>query len=372
MSTGLDRSREAVLLAGYERVARPVLFRLGGGDAETAHHTSLEWAGRLPCVPGALAALAALTGGLAPGERWGSDAGVGVAGVEFPHRVGLAAGVDKDGLALLTWQAMGLGHVELGTVTPRPQPGNPCPRVHRLRSSRAVLNAMGFPNAGVQPAVDRLRAAVDAGLTIPVGLSIGKNKDTPLEQALDDYVHCVQVAAGLPAYLAVNISSPNTPGLRGLQDPEPLRHLLAGVVRAEQDRAEAAGQSPTPVLCKLAPDMDDDALTEAAQIAAEAGVGGLIATNTTLGREGLAGPDAAWMAREHRPGGLSGAPLTERAREVVRLLAGVGELPLIGVGGVMTAADGVSLRRAGADLVQVYTGLVYAGPGLVAGIAART
>ncbi|WP_374927829.1 quinone-dependent dihydroorotate dehydrogenase [Kytococcus sedentarius] len=366
---GAAAVREQVLRAGYEHLARPVLFRLGGGDAETAHHTTLQWAAAAARVPGLLGLLAAATGGVAPGRPAGGD--VECAGIRFGHRVGLAAGVDKDGIALLTWQALGLGHVELGTVTPRPQPGNPRPRVHRLRASGAVLNAMGFPNEGVEAAVGRLREARGAGLTIPVGLSIGKNKDTPLERALDDYTACVRVAAGLPDYLAVNISSPNTPGLRGLQDPEPLRRLLAGVVTAERERAEAAGGAPVPVLCKVAPDMDDAALRSAAAIAQEQGVAGIIATNTTLRRDGLAPDDRAWVGPE-RPGGVSGAPLTTRAREVVALVRAACDLPVIGVGGVMTPEDGVALHRAGADLVQVYTGFIYAGPALVSGVAART
>ncbi|WP_462418099.1 quinone-dependent dihydroorotate dehydrogenase [Kytococcus sp. Marseille-QA3725] len=366
----IAHAREALLATGYERLARPVLFRLGGGDAESAHHTTLRLAAAVEQVPGALTALAAVTGGLAPGAE--PAGGIEFTGARFPHRVGLAAGADKDGHALLAWQAMGLGHVELGTVTPRPQPGNPRPRVHRLPASRAVLNAMGFPNAGVEAAVQRLREARDRGLTIPVGLSVGKNKDTPLDRALEDYVRCVEVAAGLPEYLAVNISSPNTPGLRGLQDPEPLRHLLRGVVDAEARRADRAGELPVPVLCKVAPDMDDAALTGAAEIAREAGVAGMIATNTTLSRDGLTPGDHAWMHRRERPGGVSGAPLTERARGVVTTLAAATDLPLIGVGGVMTPQDGAALRASGADLVQVYTGFIYAGPALVAGIAAQT
>lgn len=364
-------AREAVLTTGWERVVRPVLFGLGGGDAETAHHTTLQWSAALQGVPGAMTALAAVTGGIAPGRTVRPGEGVTVAGITFPHRVGLAAGADKEGTALLAWQALGLGHVELGTVTPRPQPGNPRPRMHRLPASGAVINSMGFPNAGVHSAVLRLRQARAAGLTIPVGLSIGKNKDTPLESALEDYATCVRVAAGLPDYLAVNISSPNTPGLRGLQDPEPLKRLLAGVVQAEADRARAAGTAPVPVFCKVAPDMDDEALAGATRIAREAGVAGMVATNTTLARTGLAPQDAAWVSAEQPPGGLSGAPLTARAREAVAVVAGASDLPVIGVGGVMTPADAVGLRDAGAALVQVYSGFVFAGPALVAGAAAR-
>ncbi|WP_088818419.1 quinone-dependent dihydroorotate dehydrogenase [Kytococcus aerolatus] len=359
--------QEKLLLEGYERVVRPLLFRAGDGDAETAHHTALRLGAAAARVPGALAALRGLT--RVPGSPRT------VAGITFPNAVGLAAGVDKDAHALPLWEALGFGHVELGTVTPRPQPGNPTPRVHRLVESRAVLNAMGFPNDGVDLVVARLRVARAEGLTIPVGLSIGKNKDTPLEAAADDYVACVRAAAGLPDYLAVNVSSPNTPGLRGLQDAAPLRALLTATTRAETERAAAAGQEPTPVFVKLSPDMDNAALMEVAVIAQEAGCAALVATNTTLDRTTLDPGTARRIGTAGEegslPGGLSGAPLTSRAHEVISLLAASCDLPLVGVGGIMTPADAHALREAGAELVQVYTGFIYGGPALVAGIARR-
>lgn len=334
--------------AAYRQLARPLLFRL---DAETAHHATVGLAERLGRTA-PTRALASLAGYAVP------PAGppVELLGLRFPHRVGLAAGLDKDGRGVPTWGALGLGHVELGTVTPRPQPGNPRPRLLRLPGSAAVVNRMGFNNDGVRALAARLRHDREAGLVrIPVGVSIGKNKDTPVELATQDYLTCVRALDGLADYLAVNVSSPNTPGLRSLQDAGPLAELLTAVV-------DAAGA--VPVLVKLAPDLSEEALDEAVQVAAASGVAGLVATNTTLSREALAGADRD--RAEGEAGGLSGAPLARRSREVVRHLRSRTDLPIIGVGGVMTGADARAMLECGADLVQLYTGLVYAGPALVA------
>lgn len=345
----------AAVGAAYRQVARPVLFRL---DAEVAHHGTVvaaELLGRTPQTR----ALAALVGYAVGAD---APAPVELLGLRFPHRVGLAAGMDKDGRGTATWGALGFGHVELGTVTPRPQGGNPRPRLFRLPQSRAVINRMGFNNAGVEAMAGRLRSARDQGLvTIPVGVSIGKNKDTPVEHAVSDYLTCVRVLAGLADYLAVNVSSPNTPGLRSLQDAGPLRELLRAVVRA-------AGE--TPVLVKLAPDLSDAALDEALDVALAAGVSGIIAINTTLDRSAVA-PEEAALAQA-QAGGLSGGPLTFRAREVVRQVRSRTDLPVIGVGGVLTGSDAAALVEAGADLVQLYSGLVYAGPTLVADVTDAT
>jgi dihydroorotate dehydrogenase len=298
-------------------------------------------------------ALAGL-GGYAVGGG-GAGEPVEVLGLRFPHRVGLAAGMDKDGRGLATWGALGFGHVELGTVTARAQPGNPRPRLVRLPHSRAVINRMGFNNLGVHALAARLRTAREEGLVgVPVGVSIGKSKVTPVEDAVDDYLESVVALRGLADYLAVNVSSPNTPGLRSLQDAGPLRELLGAVVGA------AAG---TPVLVKLSPDLGDGALDEALEVAGATGVGGVIATNTTLGRDGLHGSDLVTAAGQE--GGLSGAPLTRRAREVVAHVATRTDLPVIGVGGVMTGDDARAMIDAGASLVQLWTGLVYRGPALV-------
>lgn len=339
--------------AAYRRLVRPALWRL---DVERAHHGTVVAADLLGRTAPTRALASVLGYAVPPAEP------VELLGLRFPHRVGLAAGLDKDGRGVATWGALGLGHVELGTVTPRPQPGNPRPRLLRLPESRAVVNRMGFNNEGVEALAGRLRAARRAGLVrIPVGVSIGKNKDTPLGSATDDYLACVRALEGLADYLAVNVSSPNTPGLRSLQDAGPLGELLAAVV-------QAAGE--VPVLVKLAPDLTEEALDEAVDVALAAGVRGLVATNTTLSRGGLAGAERD--RAEAEAGGLSGAPLTTRSREVVRHLRARTDLPIIGVGGLMSGADAAAMVEAGADLVQLYTGLVYAGPTLVGEAVAAT
>ena len=282
---------------------------------------------------------------------------VDVCGIRFPNRLGLAAGMDKDGVAVPTWAALGFGHVEVGTVTAMPQPGNPRPRLVRLPDSGALVNAMGFNNAGAQALAQRLREQRDRGLVhIPVGVSIGKSKLTPVEHATQDYLRSLAAVRDVADYLAVNVSSPNTPGLRSLQDADPLRALLAEVVRA------AVG---LPVLVKLAPDLTEPAVEQALQVATDAGVSGIIAGNTTLRRESVHTGEAHLAAVA---GGLSGRPLTERSRQMVRHIVRVSDFPVIGVGGIMTADDGRAMLDAGARLVQVYTGLVYGGPALVRGL----
>ncbi|GGK64910.1 quinone-dependent dihydroorotate dehydrogenase [Ornithinimicrobium pekingense] len=349
--TRLRRAAREAAGTAYADVAAPLLWRL---DAETAHHGAVVAAQLLGArSPGR--ALAVL-GGYAVGPVDGPREPVELLGLRFPHRIGLAAGMDKDGRGVATWGALGLGHVELGTVTARPQPGNPRPRLFRLPESRAVVNRMGFNNQGVHALAARLRLAREQGLVrIPVGVSIGKSKVTPVEEAVGDYLESVAALEGLADYLAVNVSSPNTPGLRSLQDAGPLTELLDAVV---------AAAGATPVLVKLAPDLTDDALDEALEVALAAGAGGVIATNTTLSREGVAPRERTRADAE--AGGLSGAPLTLRAREVVAHVASRTDLPVIGVGGVMSGADARALVDAGASLVQLWTGLVYAGPTLVA------
>ena len=334
----------------YRRVVRPLLWRL---DAERVHHATVSLAQGL----GATAPTRALTSlaGYAVGGLRADQPPVEVLGLRMRHRVGLAAGMDKDGRAVPTWGALGFGHVELGTVTALPQPGNPRPRLFRLPGSRAVVNRMGFNNEGVHALARRLRAAREAGLVdLPVGVSIGKSKVTPVHEAVGDYLASVAALEGLADYLAVNVSSPNTPGLRSLQDAGPLRELLTEVVRAADG---------TPVLVKLAPDLTDPALDEALEVATAAGVAGIVATNTTLSRDGVV-PAERELARAEA-GGLSGAPLTRRAREVVAHVVARTDLPVVGVGGLMTGDDARSMLDAGASLVQLYTGLVYAGPGLL-------
>ena len=346
----------------YRRLVRPVLFRAYGGDAERVHEQtlrSLRAVGRVAPVRAATAML------LARHRR-----PVIVAGIDFPGPVGVAAGLDKNGVAVRSWAALGFGFAELGTVTARAQPGNDRPRLFRLPQSRAIVNRMGFNNAGAAALAQRLAAAGVArgngAVGLPLGISIGKSKVTPLDEAAEDYLTSLRLLAPYADYVAVNVSSPNTPGLRALQDADSLSALL----RALTDEAIrlAAGSDPVPVFVKLAPDLTDEALEQAVGVVETSGAAGLIATNTTLSRAGVAPREAA---RAAEAGGLSGAPLTVRARQVVGFLAARTELPVIGVGGVMSVDDGVALIDAGARLIQLYTGFIYAGPGLVTGLNRR-
>ncbi|GAA1753160.1 quinone-dependent dihydroorotate dehydrogenase [Luedemannella helvata] len=337
----------------YERAARPVLFRLGGGDAETAHEWTLR---RLAALSGRPAVLAALR------RRYAVAAPRTVFGVRFPNPVGLAAGVDKNGVALPGWPALGFGFVEVGTVTRHAQPGNDRPRLFRLPASEAVINRMGFNNEGAAALADRLAGLTlplrgAGGRPVPLGVSLGKSKVTPLDEAAGDYVASLKALRGFADYVAVNVSSPNTPGLRSLQDRSQLAEILAEL---------AANAHGVPILVKIAPDLTEPAIAEVLEVCVEHGIAGVIATNTTLGRDGLAPSDAATAAEA---GGLSGRPLTARAREVVSFVRRESQLPVIGVGGVLDADDAARLFDAGASLVQLYTGFIYRGPALVRAIA---
>ena len=335
----------------YERLLRPVLFGAYGGDAERVHHATLRAIHRVGQFPPARRALAALCAR--------HQQPTTVAGIDFPGRVGLAAGMDKDGVGVRAWAALGFGHAEIGTVTALAQPGNEKPRLFRLAGSRAILNRMGFNNAGATALADSLdRAGVRRGnraVGIPLGVSLGKSKAVPLAAAAEDYLCSLRILAPYADYLAVNVSSPNTPGLRSLQEGGTLAELLTALTAA----------SDVPIFVKIAPDLTEDALEEALAVCVTASVAGLIATNTTLSREGLVPAD---RARGAEPGGLSGAPLTVRARHVVQFLTERSDLPVIGVGGVLSADDGQALFDAGARLVQVYTGFVFHGPALVAAL----
>ena len=353
---GPDELALRALRDAYHVLAHQVLFRV---DPEVIH----EWTVRaLAGLPSPL---------LAVGRRLLGPAGpaVRLAGIDFPGRVGVAAGLDKDGLALRAWQGFGFGFVELGTVTARPQPGNPPPRLVRLRASGALLNRMGFNNEGAAALASRLAGAGvvrgNGAAGIPVGVSIGKTKRVPLEDAVADYLTSLEHLAPHADYLAVNVSSPNTPGLRALQGAEELAALLGALTARARALAPA---DPVPLFVKVAPDLDDAALEAVVGVAHACGVAGFIATNTTVERTGVA-PAEALLARQD--GGLSGAPLTLRTRTVVRRIAAASPLPVIGVGGVMSPADAAALSDAGAALVQVYTGFIYHGPALVAGINRR-
>ncbi|SCL29656.1 dihydroorotate oxidase A [Micromonospora inyonensis] len=326
----------------FERVVRPGLFRIGGGDAETAHEWTLR---RLTALAGRPALLAGVR------SRYAVSAPRTVFGVRFPNPVGLAAGMDKNGVALPAWPALGFGFVEVGTVTARPQPGNPRPRLFRLHDSEAVVNRMGFNNAGAGALAARL-AALPRPLGVPLGISLGKSKVTPLAEAVEDYLASYRALRDHGDYFAVNVSSPNTPGLRALQDREHLDALLAALV----------GEKP--VLVKIAPDLTEPAVAELLEVCLDRGAAGVIATNTTLARDGLAPGD---RARGAETGGLSGRPLAARAREVVAFVHREtgGRLPVVGVGGIVDPDDAARMVDAGASLVQLYTGFIYRGPALV-------
>jgi dihydroorotate dehydrogenase len=286
-------------------------------------------------------------------ERWGID---------FPNPVGLAAGFDKSGDAFNALGALGFGFIEIGTVTAHPQEGNPRPRLFRLPRDGALLNRMGFNNPGADAVASRL---ADSTIEPILGINLGKSRLAPLEDATADYLASLERLEPFARYLVVNVSSPNTPGLRTLQDAAPLRELLRELGTRTGELAAARGAAPSPVLLKIAPDLHDDQVEEVVAIAAEEGADGIIATNTTISRDGLR-TDPARVARLGA-GGLSGAPVRERAREVVRRIYRTtgGALPVIGVGGIFDADDAWSMICAGASLIQVYTGFIYRGPGMV-------
>ena len=326
-------------------VLRPLLFAM---DAERAHGASLR----------SLDALhRAGFGGLV--AKRPAPLLTKVLGLEFPNPVGLAAGLDKNGAHVDALLALGFGFVEVGTVTPRPQPGNPKPRMFRLPKHQAVINRLGFNNEGVDALVRNVeRAQRKGGL---LGINIGKNKDTPNDFAEGDYLHCLERVYPLADYITVNISSPNTAGLRELQEEQALRRLVS-TLREAQERFGAQHGKRVPMLVKIAPDLSDDDIEAAGRVLGDLQVDGVIATNTTVSR--LAVQDDP-KARE--TGGLSGAPLMDKSTAVLRMLRSrlPESIPLIGVGGIMSGPDAVKKTAAGATLVQVYTGLVYRGPALI-------
>ncbi len=275
-------------------------------------------------------------------------------GLTFRNPVGLAAGLDKHGEAASAWSALGFGFAEIGTVTPRPQEGNPRPRVFRLPAQSALINRMGFNSVGAAAVRDHLAAGGAAG--IPLGINVGKNRDTPNERAVDDYRAAMEPLRPFADYFVINVSSPNTKDLRALQQPDAAFALVAAAVEV----ASSDGKR-RPVLVKLAPDVEGDALEETVRAAREAGAAGFVAANTTVSREGVEG-----APRAVESGGLSGAPLRARATEIVRRVfrASDGKSPIIGVGGVLDAEGAYEKIRAGASLVQVYTGLIYEGPAI--------
>ncbi len=321
---------------------RPLLFRL---DAERAHGLTL-----------ALLDRAARLG--LPRVRQAVSAPVRVMGIDFPNPVGLAAGLDKDAAHIDALARLGFGFIEVGTVTPRPQPGNPRPRMFRIPQARAVINRMGFNNLGVDRLVRNVEAAGYRGV---LGINIGKNFDTPIERAAGDYLACMRKVYRLASYLTINISSPNTRNLRQLQQPDALDALLTAV-KTEQARLADEHGRYVPVALKIAPDLEPDQVAAIATQLLDHRLDAVIATNTTLSRDGVEG-----LPHAEEAGGLSGAPVAARSTAVVKQLAGHlgGAVPIIGVGGILSGAEAAAKVAAGASLVQLYTGLVYRGPALI-------
>lgn len=333
----------------YQQLLKPLFFRLA---PEQAHHLTvklLETTLKLPIVASVFRQRYQIKAAALRRQCFGID---------FPNPVGLAAGFDKDGRYYQAMSQLGFGFVEIGTVTPRPQGGNPQPRLFRLPTDQGLINRMGFNNEGVDALVGRLQKHRPSNLII--GGNIGKNKDTPNEQATDDYLICFNKLFDYVDYFVVNVSSPNTPNLRDLQEKEPLTRLLTTLQENNQARPQ-----PKPILLKIAPDLTDGQLDDIIDIAKDTQLAGLIATNTTISRDHLKTPDETIAAIGN--GGLSGAPLRERATEVIRYLSekSNGTLPIIGVGGISSGADAVEKLEAGACLIQVYSGMVYRGPGLI-------
>jgi len=334
------------------QILRPILFRL---DPERAHQITLKLLG----VAGATPVSRFVLRMLYSHERQGL--GVDLFGLKFPNPVGLAAGYDKDGLGMTGLACLGFGHIELGTVTPNPQLGNPRPRIFRLPEDQALINRMGFPNAGAAVLHRRLRRKKPTNTVI--GVNIGKGGDTPIEDAVEDYVGLLRMFYSLADYIVINISSPNTIGLRRLQARQYLDVLLAECA-LECEALQAEQGKRVPVLVKLAPDLSLGEIDDAVDALLTQGIDGVIATNTTTERDDLKSKFAQEI------GGLSGAPLRRRSLEVVSHIHKVtsGKLPIIGVGGIFGADHAKEMLDSGASLVQIYSGLVYRGPGLVRGI----
>lgn len=325
-------------------LARNLLFKF---SPETSHELSLDLigaAGRL-----GLASLMCKKVPACP---------VNVMGIQFPNPVGLAAGLDKNGEAIDGLAQMGFGFVEIGTVTPRPQPGNAKPRLFRLPQAQAIINRMGFNNKGVDYLLQRVQAAKYPGV---LGINIGKNLTTPVERATEDYLYCLEKVYGYASYITVNVSSPNTPGLRSLQFGDSLRSLL-DTLRDKQEYLTALYGRRVPIAIKIAPDMTDEEVEQVANILVETGMDGVIATNTTIERIGVEG-----LPYADETGGLSGAPVRHKSTHVVSVLAETlkGRLPIIAVGGITEGQHAAEKIAAGASLVQIYSGFIYKGPQLI-------
>ena len=331
------------LIESFYPVLKPWLFRL---DAERAHTLTVK----MMIIAHRLGMLRSVVSGPQQSRS--------VMGLTFPNVLGLAAGMDKSASAVEAWGALGFGAVEVGTLTPRPQPGNPKPRLFRLPEHEALINRMGFNNPGIQSAVKKLRNRRTKAV---VGVNIGKNFDTPNEDAVKDYLICLKAAYPVADYIAVNISSPNTKGLRDLQAEGAVRELILALKKERAVLKQEHGKQ-VPLLVKIAPDLNDMQIEALARVFNEQNIDGVIATNTTIDRSAITGHRLA-----NETGGLSGAPVRERSNLVLQAFRMLlkEQIPLIGVGGILCGADAVEKLKAGAALVQVYSGLVYRGPGLV-------
>lgn len=330
-------------------LARPLLFRM---DAEAAHELTLD--------------LLTKTVGTPLERTWACPLvrdPVTLAGLPFPNRVGLAAGLDKNARCIDAFAAMGFGFIEVGTVTPRPQPGNPQPRMFRLPTARALINRMGFNNEGLDAFIAHVQRsrARSSGAPLVLGLNIGKNATTPVEDAASDYLLGLRGVYPHADYVSINISSPNTKNLRSLQNDAALDALLRALAEQRDELAAEHGRR-VPLFVKIAPDLQHDQVETIAQALKRHGMDGVIATNTTLSREGVHG-----LRHAEETGGLSGAPLKQASNAIIHQLRALlgPDFPIIGVGGILTAHDAMEKIRAGADVVQIYTGLIYRGPSLV-------
>ena len=332
-----------LISAMYKSILRPILFK---SDPEEIHHFTFSSVRRLFKVPGSKNIIKKLY--QVNDTRLERE----VFGLKFKNPVGLAAGFDKDAKLYKELSHFGFGFIEIGTVTPKPQPGNPKKRLFRLKEDQAIINRMGFNNGGVAEAVVRLQK----NKNVLIGGNIGKNKVTPNDEAVNDYILCFNALFSVVDYFVVNVSSPNTPGLRELQDKEPLTKLLATLqgLNAQKEKRK-------PILLKIAPDLTEDQLLDIIDIVATTKIDGVIATNTTISRDGLT------SVNKEETGGLSGKPLTKRSTEVIRFLSERSNkaFPIIGVGGIHSAQDALEKIEAGASLVQLYTGFIYEGPQLI-------
>ncbi|MBP6239016.1 MAG: quinone-dependent dihydroorotate dehydrogenase [Saprospiraceae bacterium] len=335
----------------YKYLIKPIMFLL---DPEKAHHFTVKMLTIVLAIPGIQWIFRMLYRVDAP------ELHRNIWGIHFPNPVGLAAGFDKDGKCFEQMSSLGFGFIEIGTVTPLAQPGNDKPRLFRLPEDHALINRMGFNNDGVEALVSRLKKKKNRNIII--GGNIGKNKITPNEKAVDDYIKCFEALYAYVDYFVVNVSSPNTPGLRELQEKEPLTHLLSTLMQHNLEKPK-----PKPILLKIAPDLTDSQLDDIIDIVNSTGIHGIIATNTTLDRSALVTDTAKIGA-----GGLSGKPLQSRSTEIIRYIhqKSGGAIKIIGVGGINNGDDAIEKLNAGASLIQVYSGLVYEGPSLIKNINA--